>query len=169
MQIRPVHRLEIQTLRDLAFKTFSTAFRAQNEPADFDAYMHKAFSLEQVAKELDNPESHFYFIEKDGQTIGYLKLNKGAAQTDTKLENALEIERIYVLADFQGQGVGHKLFDFALDFAQKGAFYWLWLGVWEKNPAAVRFYERHGLEVFDSHTFWMGDDAQTDVLMRRAL
>jgi len=44
---------------------------------------------------------------------------------------------------------------------------YIWLGVWEKNTDAKRFYERHGFVEFGSHEFKMGDDVQTDILMRR--
>ena len=43
---------------------------------------------------------------------------------------------------------------------------WLWLGVWQQNVNAVKFYERHGFTKFDTHSFYIGNDRQTDWLMR---
>lgn len=42
-----------------------------------------------------------------------------------------------------------------------------WLGVWERNDRAIRFYARHGYERCGEHVFQLGDDAQTDYIMQR--
>jgi ribosomal protein S18 acetylase RimI-like enzyme len=41
-----------------------------------------------------------------------------------------------------------------------------WLGVWEDNHRAIRFYEKNGFEKFDSHPFILGESKQTDLLMK---
>ena len=43
---------------------------------------------------------------------------------------------------------------------------YLWLGVWEKNEKAIRFYEKNNFKIFSSHEFKMGDEIQTDFLMK---
>lgn len=96
-------------------------------------------------------------------------MNEAAAQTDVHDEASLEIERIYVSQDFQGAGLGRLLMTYALDFAAEKRFAYVWLGVWEKNARAIRFYERNGFRKFATHVFVMGDDAQTDWLMRKDL
>jgi ribosomal protein S18 acetylase RimI-like enzyme len=45
----------------------------------------------------------------------------------------------------------------------------MWLGVWEYNPRAQRFYEKNGFRVVGSHVFQLGEDAQTDLLMQKEL
>lgn len=133
------------------------------------AYVDKAFSVEQLSIELQNPDSAFYFAEEAGVPIGYLKLNVGAAQTELKDENELEIERIYVDEAHQGKKVGQLLLDFAIDQARKQRLDYVWLGVWEHNPGAIRFYERSGFVRFGQHTFMIGIDPQTDFLMKLEL
>lgn len=100
---------------------------------------------------------------------GYLKLNIDEAQTDRPLENALEIERIYVLNAFHGKGLGKALFQYSIGAAKARALDWLWLGVWEENMKAIDFYHRQGLTAFSTHAFHLGKDRQTDILMKRAL
>lgn len=51
---------------------------------------------------------------------------------------------------------------------QKNAEY-IWLGVWEENPRAIRFYEKNGFLEFDKHIFKLGDDEQTDIMMKLEL
>jgi len=101
--------------------------------------------------------------------IGYLKVNAAQAQTDLHEEHSLEIERIYVLNAYHGKKVGQLLYDKALEVASHLAKTSVWLGVWEKNPRAIRFYEKNGFEAFGTHGFKMGDDEQNDILMRMHL
>jgi ribosomal protein S18 acetylase RimI-like enzyme len=46
---------------------------------------------------------------------------------------------------------------------------YVWLGVWEKNARAIRFYEKNGFVAFDKHLFKLGDEEQTDIMMKRVL
>jgi ribosomal protein S18 acetylase RimI-like enzyme len=45
----------------------------------------------------------------------------------------------------------------------------LWLGVWERNPRAIAFYQKCGFRDVGSHDFWFGNDRQTDRVMVTAL
>jgi ribosomal protein S18 acetylase RimI-like enzyme len=102
----------------------------------------------------------------DQKEIGYLKVNEGAAQTELKNLQALEIERIYVKKEFQDKKVGQLLFEKALELAKLQGAPYIWLGVWEKNLKAIRFYKRNGFVEFDKHIFKVGTDEQTDLLMK---
>ena len=130
-------------------------------------YLEHNLSASRLAQELVNPESRFYFAEDDdGNALGYLKTNTGAAQSEPQNPQALEIERIYVLSAHHGRGVGAALYRQARhDAEQQGAPY-LWLGVWEHNRSVLQFYQKHGFTAFTSHTFTLGSDAQTDILMK---
>jgi ribosomal protein S18 acetylase RimI-like enzyme len=125
--------------------------------------------LEKLTNELNNPNSSFYFAVVNDKIIGYLKINFGDSQTELKQENALEIERIYVLKEFHGKKIGQLLFEKAMELAiQKKADY-VWLGVWEENPRAISFYKKNGFVEFDKHIFKLGDDEQTDIMMKLQL
>ena len=167
--VRNVEPSEIPELLEIGSSTFTDSFGALNNKEDFDQYMTKNFNLEKISEEYNNPESHFYFACQGDDTVGYLKLNQGKAQTENALQNALEIERIYVRPGLQGSGIGQLLFDKGLEVARKNTFDWVWLGVWDKNTAAIRFYERNGFEKFATHPFKLGSDDQTDILMKLEL
>lgn len=110
-----------------------------------------------------------YFAKIDEKIIGYLKLNFGQSQTELKDDKAIEIERIYVLKEFHGNKVGQILYDKAIEVArQKNADY-VWLGVWEENPRAINFYKKNGFVEFDKHIFKLGEDEQTDIMMKLKL
>ena len=167
MHIRQLTLADLDQLQSISRTTFHETFAADNSEADMAHYLEHNLSASRLAQELVNPESRFYFAEDDdGNVLGYLKTNTGAAQSEPQDSQALEIERIYVLSAHHGQGVGTALYRQARhDAEQQGAPY-LWLGVWEHNRSALRFYQKHGFTAFASHTFTLGSDAQTDILMK---
>lgn len=169
IQITPCQAEEVPVLRRMAESTFVQAFGAQNTPEDMAEYTAKAFSLAHVQAEFDHPDSFFYFAKEAGNPIAYLKLNFNQAQTDLKEAEGMEIERIYVESTHQGKGIGATLFDFAWAIAIERGMAYVWLGVWDQNPGAIRFYERQGFKAFSQHSFLLGQDLQSDILMRKDL
>ena len=150
----------------MAKTAFVQAFSAGNKPENLEAYMAEAFTPTQFEKELANPASTFFVAELEGKIIGYTKVNLVQAQTDVLDPESLEIARLYVLEDFLGLGLGKKLLDTAIDFAKQHQKKYLWLGAWEHNARAIRFYEKNGLRIFGSHPFPFGDEIQHDYLLR---
>ncbi|MGZ3778268.1 MAG: GNAT family N-acetyltransferase [Mucilaginibacter sp.] len=167
--IRKVYPPDVDTLLTLSRKTFYDAFEHLNNPEDFEAYTSKAFTREQLLSEINNPDSEFYFAILDNEAVGYIKLNYRDAQAEFQEPDAVEISRIYVLADQQGKKIGNQLLDFAINKAIEYKLSYIWLGVWEHNLSAKRFYERNGFVQVGSHEFVVGKDVQTDFLMKREL
>jgi diamine N-acetyltransferase len=160
---------DVPELCQLSRDTFIVAFAHVNRPEDLKAYLDKAFSPEQLLAEVSNPESIWYFAKHGSRTVGFLKLNLGNAQNELKDFQTMELERIYVIADQQGRGMGHKLLDKAVDEAKKARVEFLWLGVWEHNLRARKLYRDYGFIEFSSHKFLLGSDVQTDILMKLEL
>jgi len=165
MEIVKVCPRDIDDLYALSWRTFYEAFHHLNTEANMKAYMEKAFDRQRLLSELQNENSDFYFAKEGTDIVGYIKLNRKEAQNEFKDDVSLEVERIYVDSDNQGNGLGTLLLDKVKEIAKKDGLTYVWLGVWEKNPAAIRFYERNGFNVFSSHEFQMGDEVQTDMLM----
>ena len=157
---------DLDVLRDVSISTFSRAFESQNNPEDFAAYLRKAFGRNQLETELRHPDMHFYFVRSEGDLVGYFKLNTGNAQTELREPKGMELERIYVLAGFQGRGMGARMLDWICGHARSAGKTYLWLGVWEHNPRAIAFYERQGFVTFGKHPYDIGNDRQWDWLMR---
>lgn len=132
-------------------------------------YLNDGFSSERLMAELNDISSKFYFALLDNDVIGYLKLNVGQSQTELQDDKALEIERIYVLKKFHGKKVGQLLYNKAMEVAEQQKVNYVWLGVWEKNPRAISFYKKNGFIEFDKHIFKLGDDEQTDIMMKLKL
>jgi ribosomal protein S18 acetylase RimI-like enzyme len=169
MKIRKINIDDLEALRDLSIQTFKETFEEVNTEEDMQKYLDENLSIEKLKTELENVNSEFYFAENNGEILGYLKLNFKDAQTEKLEENHFEIERIYVLKTFLGQKIGQILFDKAIEIGREKNLEYVWLGVWEENHRAIKFYEKNGFEIFGKHDFVLGKDVQTDLLMKLKL
>ncbi len=172
MDSRDVKIVQVQLednkqLLDIGYKTFYDAFGPPvNTEENIQSYLQKKFTLHQINKELQNKNSQFFFVKLKSQIAGYIKLNVGDAQTELVHANGLEIERIYVVKEHQGKKIGQILFEKALEVANDLNMDFIWLGVWDQNPGAIKFYERNGFKIFDKHQFVLGTEIQTDIMMK---
>ena len=166
MQIRKLYITDLENLQKISITTFRETFEEVNSEEDMQKYLDENLSLERLKSELENLDSEFYFIENENKNLGYLKLNFENAQTEKVEENYFEIERIYVLKAFLGQKIGQILFDKAIEIGREKNLEYVWLGVWEENHRAIRFYGKNGFEIFGKHDFVLGEDLQTDLLMK---
>ncbi len=167
IKIVKVKMTDIDQLIQIGQKTFIETFSALNTPANMTKYLAEKFSKDQLLAELSNQGSEFYFAQQEDKIIGYLKINSEQAQTELQSENGLEIERIYVLREFHGKKAGQLLYEQALDIAKLKNVQFIWLGVWEENSRAISFYQKNGFIAFDKHIFRLGDDEQTDIMMKK--
>ena len=157
---------DLEILQKLSIETFYTAFAPLNTEENMRFYMDRAFSREQLEKELQEKDSLFLLAQLHEKTAAYLKVNFGHAQTDLQDPEAMEIQRLYVHPDYQNLKLGEQLIRQAITIAREQGLKYLWLGVWEKNLRAIRFYERQGFIQVGQHPFPFGDDLQTDLIMK---
>ncbi|MEN7548154.1 GNAT family N-acetyltransferase [Rapidithrix thailandica] len=169
ISIRKISTNDISELQKIGKLTFAETFSSGNSEENMKEYLESGFSTEKLTAELTDQNAEFYFAELDKKAIGYLKVNVGQSQTEIKDKNTLEIERIYVLKEFHGKQVGQFLYNKAIELAKEKNVKYVWLGVWEQNPRAIRFYEKNGFKTFDKHIFKLGNDEQTDIMMKLKL
>ena len=160
---------DLPELKELSRSTFYEAFASDNNPDDLEAYLDATFGDENLRKELLNPLSEFYFARINGETVGYFKINLGDAQTEFQDENGMELERIYVKKEFQNKKIGQKMLGTVIEMAIQRKMKYLWLGVWEKNEKAIQFYLRNNFVLDGSHPYLVGNDLQTDKIMKLLL
>ncbi|SCY50566.1 Acetyltransferase (GNAT) family protein [Flavobacterium anhuiense] len=160
---------DVSTLQSIGRQTFFETFADVNSEENMKKYLDESFATEKLSAELKNPSSYFYLAVLEQKVVGYLKLNTADAQTEKEDVNALEIERIYVAKEFHGKKVAQALYAQAEQTAEEIKATYMWLGVWEKNFRAVSFYTKNGFVQFDTHIFRLGDDEQTDLMMKKVL
>lgn len=166
IKVEVVNADEIEALQKIIVRTFLDSFGHLNEAHNIEIYVNDALSLECISDEFQTIGSDFYFAKIDDDITAYLKLNTGPAQTDQVLDKALEIQRIYVKKAYERNGIGLRLMHLAISRAQALELKWIWLGVWDQNYNAIKFYEHLGFETFGHHDFMLGRELQVDLLMR---
>ncbi|SHI72171.1 Ribosomal protein S18 acetylase RimI [Hymenobacter daecheongensis DSM 21074] len=156
----------------LGRQTFHDTFAAVNTPEDMAAFLASTFSPEKQLAELEDPESIFLLAQMVQEVVGYAKLRLGSAlglEPGQPTAGRLEIERLYVREDWIGTGLGASLMRKALDQARAHGCRTVVLGVWEHNPRALAFYQRFGFKQIGTHEFRLGQDIQTDLILRKGL
>ncbi len=140
-----------------------------NTTENMEFFLEHHFSTEKLSSEIKNADSWFFFARYRENVVAYLKINRAEAQTVLPNDKGLEIERIYVDQAHKGRGIGKLLIEKAVEWAVKTKAAYVWLGVWEKNETAIRFYENNGFSQYSDHIFTLGDDDQTDLLLKRVV
>lgn len=157
---------DVDVLMEISKSTFIAAFEQHNDPEDFKNYLKEAFAKEKLQSELENKNSAFYFVYLGEVLVGYFKTNRGEAQTEVKDSQSLELERIYVVPSYQGMKIGGWMIEKVIQLASDENMKYVWLGVWEHNPRAIKFYQKLGFQKFGTHPYYIGKDEQTDWLLR---
>lgn len=169
IHIRYATTTDAALLADLGAKTFRETFEADNTPENMAAYLESAFSTNTLTTELIDPASCFLIAHSGNTAVGYVKLRSGETPPEIGDPSAIELQRIYVLRDWLGHKVGASLMQASLKEAAAKGHATIWLGVWQQNPRAIAFYQKWGFEKVSTHIFQLGDDPQTDWVMRRSI
>ena len=169
IEITKIGLSELEQLQQIGRQTFHETFAEVNTKENMQKYLDESFAVDKLTAELTTEDSEFYFAGLDNRVIGYLKVNFGRAQTELQDPRALELERIYVLKEFHRKRVGQILYNTAHKIAKRIDADYIWLGVWEKNQRAISFYRKNGFVEFDRHIFKLGNDVQTDIMMKLKL
>jgi len=156
-------------IADLSQQTFYETFASQNTKEDMDKFMNEQFSKEALIKEVGEPGNIFLLAYDGDEAVGYVRMREGEKRSEFENKSSIEIARIYAVQSSIGKGVGKALMKQCLITAVANQIEIIWLGVWEENNRAIRFYQQWGFEKFAEHDFILGNDRQTDWLMKKEL
>jgi ribosomal protein S18 acetylase RimI-like enzyme len=167
--IRVATEADAELIADLSRQTFYDTFAGHNTKDDMDKFMHEQFTREKLIEEVKQPWHIFFLASIEDEPVGYVKLRDGLVPAGLINQSCLEIARIYSIQKTIGKGVGKKLMQTCHDTARQKGKKILWLGVWKENQRAIDFYTNWGFEIFSEQKFVLGDDVQTDWLMKKNL
>jgi diamine N-acetyltransferase len=162
--IRPATPADAAELAAFLNRVFRETFAADNRPADMDAYCTGAFGPARQLAEIESPRVRVLLAECDG-LVGCAQLRAGPPPACVTADRPIELRRFYVDRPWHGRGVAAALLQAVMEIGRAEGARTLWLGVWERNPRAVRFYGKFGFVDVGSQQFQLGDDTQTDRLM----
>jgi diamine N-acetyltransferase len=156
-------------LTEAGWRLFEAAFAQHNRAEDIQTYLAEAFSPEIQAAELADPASVTFIVDIEGNFAGYARLKEGRPGVEIGGFRPVELVRIYAEREYIGRGIGSALMQASLEECARKGWDTIWLGVWEKNPRAIRFYEKWGFSVAGQQIFKLGEDLQTDLVMQRGV
>ncbi|MEQ9591336.1 MAG: GNAT family N-acetyltransferase [Cyclobacteriaceae bacterium] len=169
LTVRDATESDLTLLREIGMQTFADSFGGENAASNIQAYLESSFNSDQISRELKEEGSRFFLAFDDKTIAGYAKVRSNSPQAAGLRKNSIELQRIYVVKNYIGKRVGAKLMQSCLDYAMQNGYEEIWLGVWERNNKAHQFYFRWGFEKFGEQKFQLGEDAQTDWLMKKSL
>ena len=161
-------------LAALAEHTFRDTFAAMNTAEDMDRHCRQSYGASIQAAEIADPARVTLVCETlisktAGELVAYAQLRWGKAPACVKGQAPGEIQRLYVASAWHGKGLAQQLMQACLDEMAKRGCDLVWLGVWEKNPRAIAFYQKFGFAEVGDHSFALGGDNQRDIIMARPL
>jgi diamine N-acetyltransferase len=169
IEIRFASGEDAALIADMSRQTFYETFAADNTKEDMDKFMNEQFTKEALMKEVGAPGNIFLLAFDAGTPVGYVRMRENNIPPELEDKNAMEIARIYATTNSIGKGVGRALMEKCIAIALELKKTTVWLGVWERNERAIRFYAKWGFEKFADHDFVLGNDRQNDWLMKKKL
>ena len=167
--IRRATAHDADALSTFGRRAFSETFAGDNTPADLEKYLNSAFSPQIQRAELEQAGLTCLMMERDGAVLAYAMIQTGANSPHVSDPTAAELRRFYVDRTAHGTGVAQTLMDSCIASAAESGANTVFLGVWERNLRAIRFYEKQGFTKVGKQVFTLGDDVQQDRVMARLL
>jgi ribosomal protein S18 acetylase RimI-like enzyme len=158
IDIKQASAEDAQLLSDMGARMFNASFGPFNRPEDMRAYLEKSFKEEVISADLRSKNTKYLLVSLTEQAIGYAKVCLSQAPDSVPGRNPVELARIYIDLAYSSRGYGSQLVEACLEAARRLEGDTLWLGVWERNEAAIRFYRRWGFKIVGTMEFVLGDD-----------
>ena len=171
IQVRPTIRRgapeDAPRLADLALKIFLDTFGPENDPADIQLHAARSYGRDIQLRELNDPSLTYFIAEVDGKPAGFAMIGEPRSPSCEGLDSPIELFRFYVDKDWHGKGIAVPMMEACYEEARARGGRTICLSVWQKNPRAIRFYEKIGYKIAGTQPYILGTDAQTDWLMTR--
>lgn len=166
-QIRNAQPNDASALAVLAERTFRETFGADNSSQDMDQHCTDTYSTMIQTREILDPNTDTFVCELENELIAYAQLSWLEAPSYVTALKPVEIKRFYVDSPWHGKGIANALMVQVLEHVESKNADRIWLGVWEHNPKARRFYQKMGFLEVGEHVFQLGSDPQRDLIFSR--
>lgn len=166
--IRRAGSNDAEALAAIGRATFVETFGHLYPPEDLAAFLEEAYGAARTAADLADPRSAAWLVEADGRALGYAQAGPCTLPHPEVTPQCLELKRFYLLKDWQGGGMGSRLYATVSDWFQSQAPQHVWLGVWRENHGAQRFYARRGFTPVGRYSFRVGQTLDPEIIMRRS-
>ena len=169
MKIQIASIADAALLSDLARKTFCDTFAETTSSENLELYLGQTYSPSIQAQEIENPALRIFILWDDQTPTGFAQIRFGVPHASVQGRYPIELARLYVDRPHHGRGHAHILMKHCVTFCQLAKFETLWLGVWEHNYRAQKFYQKWKFNPVGSHIFPIGNDPQIDLILEKNL
>jgi|SRR3989344_387392 len=168
IKIRNANIKDTEILIEIGARTFFEAYINRKNKAGIESYIKKYLSSKNISEELKSPSNIFLIALSDNMPIGYAKLRKNGIPGGLG-KKSIEIERMYLIKEKIGKGIGKIVMKKCLDIARKKGYKIVWLGVWEQHINAIGFYKRFEFKKFGEQKFKFGNKLHKDILLKKEI
>lgn len=150
LAIVPCTASDLHTLQDIAINSYGDHYLY----LWYDGgmwYIDRCFSDAALKKDLSDPNAAYFLVYADDELVGFMKLNIDNEIEGYTAQEALELERVYLLKSASGRGIGKALLDFTRQFARERNKQVIWLKAMDSSRS-VAFYEQNGFMKCGTHT-----------------
>jgi ribosomal protein S18 acetylase RimI-like enzyme len=139
--------------------SFNDAFGHAFEKTNLLEYLEFVYNPQKVAVSI-RKENNIYFLAIAGdKAVGFAKVKKFSLNEDIQSGAQMQLQKIYVLPEYQSTGAGTLLMSEVMNLANEINPDYIWLDVYEGNKKAIKFYEHNGFTKGSSYQLGFG--AQT--------
>ena len=173
MNKKPIIQLaepfDAYSLSKLAEKTFRDAFAKLSDKENFENYVARSFTENQIRSEILDSASTFFIASLNDEWVGYAKLNHGVPPDCVNQIPSIELARLYSMQEYLGCGIGPALMKACINYAREKDYKSIWLSSWKKNSRGNAFYTKMGFQIIGNATFALGSDIQDDYIFSKSL
>jgi len=150
-------------------RTFGATYGPFQTPERMARHLTDRMNDRQLGEELADPARTVLALTHDDEWAAFAMLRGGDSPPEVSAVRPVEIERFYVAQEWHGRGIAAPLMAGTLAAARELGHDVAWLTVWERNPRAVRFYEKQGFRIAGRHIYLFAGTPEDDHLMVREL
>lgn len=150
MQLKKIGIHDISELQEVYVNAYVPVFADHWTENGMEFYLERESNTERLKSDVKDADYEYYFIQKNGKNIGFIKTKDKSSDLFPELDNC-ELEKIYILPEYSGMGIGKMALTEVIDRARLKGKKLLFLSVIDTNKNAVAFYKKLGFE-FHSKT-----------------
>ncbi len=136
---------DVEILAEVAMRSYLQHFTYLWHD-DGEAYSERCFNIAELSEQLKNEANRYYLAFVEDKAVGFLKLRPHNTLPVLEDAAAFEIERIYLVREAKGKGIGKAMMKLGISLARDMDKDVVWLKVMDSNPKTIGFYESLGFE-----------------------
>jgi len=162
---------DLELLQQIGRDSYEPYYSHVWHPGGLEWYMEHCFGTQTLQRDFADPNIAYWIVtDQQAQALGFLKLVLQKELPEAGIENALYLEKIYLLPTHFGKGAGQKIIEWVMSEAAKRGRDAVWLNVMKTGP--VGSYERAGFRTVGETRFefeWLKTEERAGWIMVRTV